>query len=340
MEILYLIFLLFLITYLATILITGIFLLIRAYKTRMINPLYAGLAWFLIGFAQIGIVLFKFNIAFNSIFGISSFIFIMLFTNSTFHKERKTNLPKVILIISVLLAFCSWFLNFLRVILNNQIIVYYSHSVIDLIYRLIVMNWMAWSSYQVYKVIKEHDIEPWIITRYKIIYIFSPILSVYALVVIFQPYNVQFGTTTNLQSYIVFGTTATLAIVYGIAFMLAWIMPSKFKSYLNKGYEPLESKEYSQEEIIEIFKYLGDILAEKINITPVATRGLIKLAVKDGLDPFKPLNQINYGNLKMVFNKELKERLIKLNVQNVESIIEDILNHLIKGQSLITMANI
>ena len=340
MEILYLIFLLFLITFLGTILIVGIFLLIRAIQTKLSNLVYAGSAWILMGLSNIALILFKLNIALASIFGLSSFILITLFTNLTFHKEKKSPLPEVILIVSVLLAIYTWYLNFLRLLNGNPVEIYYLKTIVDFFFRLIVMNWLAWSSYRVHEEIKDHDIEPWIIVRYKLLFIFSPVLSLYAFVVIFQPWNVQFGDTSNFQSYIVFGITATLAILYGIAFALAWLMPKRFKNYLNKGYEPLETKEYSQEEIIEIFKYLGDILADKIDMTPTATRGLIKLAVKDGLDPFKPLNQISYGNLKMVINKEFKERLIKMNIQNIDSIIEDALNQLIKGQSLITMANI
>ena len=340
MEILYLIFLLFIITFLTTIMITGIFLLIRAYKTKLFNLVYAGMSWLLMGISNIGLVLFKINIVYSSIFGLTSFVLFVVFTNSTFHKEQKSLLPEVILITAILLAAFTWYLNLLRVLWNNPIEIYTAKSIIDCIFRLIVMNWMARSSYKVYKEIKEHDIEPWIKVRYKILYIFSPLLGLYAFVVMFQPWNVQFGDSNNLQSYIVFGIVAIIAIVFSIAFLLAWLMPSKFKNYLNKGYEPLESKEYSQEEIIEIFKYLGDNIAEKIGMTPTATRGLIKLAVKDGVDPFKPMNQINYGNLKTVIKKDLKERLIKLDVQNVESIIDHTLNQLKNGQSLITMANI
>ena len=42
---------------------------------------------------------------------------------------------------------------------------------------------------------------------------------------------------------------------------------------------------------MEIYNYLGDILADKIKISPPAARGLIKLAIKDELGSFKPLIQ-------------------------------------------------
>jgi len=68
--------------------------------------------------------------------------------------------------------------------------------------------------------------------------------------------------------------------------------------------------------------------------------GALKLATKDDLGPFKPLNQLSYGDLKKVINNSLKKRLMDLSTQDVENIIEGMLNQLIRGQSLIMMSNL
>lgn len=91
---------------------------------------------------------------------------------------------------------------------------------------------------------------------------------------------------------------------------------------------------------MEIIKYLGNNLAKKINISPPAARGLLKLAIKDELGPFKPLNQINFNDLKSVIENTLKLRLKKLEVANSEILVEYLLHQLTKNQSLITMAGI
>ncbi len=91
---------------------------------------------------------------------------------------------------------------------------------------------------------------------------------------------------------------------------------------------------------MEIINYLGKILAEKINVSPPAARGLIKLSIKDELDPFRPLNQINFNELKKVIENALKERLKKLKIPVYEIIIALMLKELTDNQSLITMANV
>lgn len=91
---------------------------------------------------------------------------------------------------------------------------------------------------------------------------------------------------------------------------------------------------------MEIIKYLGNQLAKKINISPPATRGLLKLAIKDELGPFKPLNQINFNDLKSVIENTLSLRLKKLEIPNTEILVEYLLDQLTKNQSLITMAGV
>lgn len=89
---------------------------------------------------------------------------------------------------------------------------------------------------------------------------------------------------------------------------------------------------------MEIINYLGDKLSEHINITPAASRGLLKLAIKDELGPFKPLELISFNDLKNVINNSLERRLNKLDIQNLQNILKNLLEELTKNQSLITMS--
>jgi len=91
---------------------------------------------------------------------------------------------------------------------------------------------------------------------------------------------------------------------------------------------------------LEIIKFLGDKLANKINISPPAARGLLKLAIKDELGPFKPISEINFNNFKSVMENSLRLRLIKLDIPNIDILIEYMLYHLTKNQSLTTMARV
>ena len=91
---------------------------------------------------------------------------------------------------------------------------------------------------------------------------------------------------------------------------------------------------------MEIINILGKSLANNLNISPPAARGLIKLSIKDEFGPFKPITQLNYEDFKLIINQSLKQRLINLKVVNIDLIIEIMLEVLKQNQSLITMAGI
>lgn len=91
---------------------------------------------------------------------------------------------------------------------------------------------------------------------------------------------------------------------------------------------------------MEIINYLGEYLSNSINISPPAARGLIKLAIKEQLGPFKPLDQVIYKDFKLVIENSLKKRLLDLEIKETDVILEILFDKLKKFQSLISMSNI
>jgi len=91
---------------------------------------------------------------------------------------------------------------------------------------------------------------------------------------------------------------------------------------------------------VDIIYYLGNILANRINISPTASRGLIKLSIKDELGPFIKFELVKFEDLKNAINNSLRIRLTRLNVQDFGEIIGILLKELTDNQSLITMANV
>ncbi len=91
---------------------------------------------------------------------------------------------------------------------------------------------------------------------------------------------------------------------------------------------------------MEIIFYLANILADKINISPAASRGLIKLAIKDEFGPFKPLNQLNFSDFKNVLLHSLQNRLLKLEVKDVNKIVDFLVSELTTHQSLIIIGGV
>ena len=91
---------------------------------------------------------------------------------------------------------------------------------------------------------------------------------------------------------------------------------------------------------MQIINQLAEILSEKVGISALASRGLIKLAIKEEFGPFKPSNQIGLRDFICLIQNSLKLRLQKLNVENLEEIINYLLDELVNHQSLITMERI
>jgi hypothetical protein len=91
---------------------------------------------------------------------------------------------------------------------------------------------------------------------------------------------------------------------------------------------------------LELIGILGEILAHRTPLSPPACRGLIKLAIKDQLDPFKPFDELDYDDLKKVISNSLKNRLLKLEIKDSDGLVEILLNELNKNQSLLTMSKV
>lgn len=92
--------------------------------------------------------------------------------------------------------------------------------------------------------------------------------------------------------------------------------------------------------MMEVINILGEKLSLRINISPPAARGLLKLAIKNEIGPFKPFNQLNYEDLKKSIENALKIRLEKLDVKNPQKIIDNLMGELRKIQSIITIGGV
>jgi hypothetical protein len=92
--------------------------------------------------------------------------------------------------------------------------------------------------------------------------------------------------------------------------------------------------------MMEVINILGEKLSLRINISPPAARGLLKLAIKDEIGPFKPFNQLNYEDLKNSIENALKIRLEKLDIKKPQKIIDNLMGELRKIQSIITIGGV
>ena len=242
---------LLIIIFLGTILLVGTFLIIRAYQIKARNLYIIGMGWIIYFCGQLLNHLLHFHVAIYAIFSRSSFILMVVFTNLTFYKDRKSILPKLILTLAVIFGIIGWYYDSVRDISQTT---YILSRVFDFIHASICFDWLAFSCFSAYKKFKNVEIAPWIKVRYKLTYISSPILTLSYLVLMFHPYDLPFGDISTTQSLIVYGLVSILILTYGIVFTLAWIMPNWLKKYLNRGYHPVEDEEISEEELMRLIK--------------------------------------------------------------------------------------
>ena len=55
-------------------------------------------------------------------------------------------------------------------------------------------------------------------------------------------------------SVAVFGTTAVLAVIFSVGFLLAWTMPNWLKRYLNRNFQTEKDSEFTEEELMNLVR--------------------------------------------------------------------------------------
>ena len=338
------VFFIFVLTYLGTFILVGIYLLFESYKKKLPNLIFPGFAFLILASAEIMTITVNLDYIIDSILTGLFLIFMVLFTNYTFHKDQKSiifhqkrtsYLPKIVLYTSIFNITITVILNFFKQVSTSPEI-HYIRLIYNFISYLVVFIWLGWSSHTAYLTIKDEYIEPWLKVRYKLMTYLTISTPFIQLIPLFQPLNIRFGSSEPLASFIVFGTAAICSVIISLASIIVWLMPNRLKNYYNNNFVKLVDKNFSQEELTEIIKYIAEKLSERIDLTPAAGRGLIKLAIQEEYGIYKQLSILSFDNFKKIIQGPIKQRLINLKIDNFEEIVEFLLNSLIKSQSLIT----
>ncbi|MGB5912889.1 MAG: hypothetical protein WBH31_16995 [Promethearchaeia archaeon] len=227
--------------------VVGFFLIYKSMQNKIYNLLIGGFGYTSLIIGITGNLIFDLGNLFQEIFVFTSFVLTVIFTNMTFYKSKKKN-ANYILIVVIILGIIQISYYIIKV---PTAVLIYIWIALDIPYTLIVFNWLTWSSYSAYKAIKKHNIQPWIKVRYKMIAIFSFILSFHNIPEFFQPLDVGWGNPSNIASLGVFGATAILAAIFSIGFAFAWIMPKKVKNYYNRHYKSLADLEINEKDLLE-----------------------------------------------------------------------------------------
>jgi len=226
----------------------GIILIVRANKTKLTNLYALALMLFC---ESIGYVFY--TSIFNNLFIFYIFVSVMwfpftAFVQRTFYQDKKSPF-KIILVVTTILS-----------VLTCIIIGIYQFGPVQDLNTLflaritfslamgVTASWMLYASITSYIELKSaKGVEPWIYTRYLLVFLYTFGQIGIGITWPFFPYD----KSINIPYLI--GALCLVAIVIGQ--FLAWVMPQGFKRWLNRNYKVVEEEEdLSEEEIMKSFK--------------------------------------------------------------------------------------
>ncbi|MFX1567851.1 MAG: hypothetical protein ACFFCV_05725 [Promethearchaeota archaeon] len=253
------IFMVLFLLFLICLLITGVFVLYKGIKQKLLEIIILGLVYLLLPIGFIGNIILGFGRFFQIMLTSLSIMGIGIFTYLTFHRKKKSRKPKFWLLITILLCIFRIPITILNDLLVNPLIHYIS-ALVFILTLFTTFEWLAYSANSFYINIKESEIEPWIKLRYRLIVASSFIYPFYSIWTLFQPWNVGFADSSNLMSVLTFSLISVFSVGFGIILFIAWIMPNFLKLYINKKNGFVKEKEIDLSEK-ELMKFLKDQLS-------------------------------------------------------------------------------
>jgi len=244
---------------LTLLIITGVSLIRRGKASNQYNLVILGINELLICISYILIAFTDFWIYIN-IQMVTLDVLYLIFIRKTFYQKRTLTFRLILINVLGLGAICIGIAiaHSLQLIEKNTIV-----RLIDTICTngliIPVFLWYFLSAKKARIRLKGMDVEPWILTRLKIIEI-SSLLGAFVQVSDFLRIYpaVDLADPNNIISVIIFYIQSTMAVVGAVLQYFAWMMPPKLKNRINKNYKKdadLDKiKKLSEDEILFRFK--------------------------------------------------------------------------------------
>jgi len=237
-------------------LMNGIYLLWRITKTRL-HHITCLSAFFLITIIEFVIrmaysaenetgIVGGITVIYYSI-NIISYLFLLIFVKYTFYLHRKS--PFRILITTAIIAKIIYTITSVMYEIEFNLQIRHVSKGCAIYIIAISSLWLAYSSLSFYKSMKKTEIQEWIKKRYLIIGISAIILAAQAIPTALTPYN------ASLEDPFM-GVLSIIHVILNVSFaflsFVAWVMPKQIKHYLNRSFQMIEEKEFSEEELLAI----------------------------------------------------------------------------------------
>jgi hypothetical protein len=228
--------------------VTGVFIIIKAVKSKTINLIPFGLSLISLGLASIPELFGSYSGA--AIFRGIGLILVLLFIKKTFYEEKKS--PFVLFVICLIIGASFMAIFDLWSKVTPSKLLEYIRDLSFAISIMIPFCWLTIASYSSYKRVKTLEIEPHIKKRYQILGVVAFINLIPAT---FLSVEIPLAITVmpDFSDIVLIGflVSSLLTIVF---YYILWFMPASVKNYFNKDYTPKvieEDVEISEEELMK-----------------------------------------------------------------------------------------
>jgi hypothetical protein len=237
--------------------ITGFVLFFKGNKKNDKGMIYLGLSYLIMVIFYIfwGLKIGNFILYYSLLYFV--YMGINFFTKNTFYLNQKssftlissgTTLVYLTLVIPRILEEIGFAPGF-----RDTLFWRYQDNIFSIIFSGFSFGWLAISASNSLQNLKKAEIQPWIIKRIRIV-IISSVVEIFVHVP--DLINVMTNrTTVDIMFYV----QIFIMLFFMITQYFAWVMPSFFKKYLNRGYSPPndEGRRLSDEKIMTMMR--GDI---------------------------------------------------------------------------------
>lgn len=242
--------------FLSLCLICGLFLVARAIKTRLYHIIYLS-AYFLLTFIYFILSFITYiettslwwpRVAIYQVAGVTNLIFIQ----KVFFGKSRSPFKHIMMIVIVLAVF-----NFITAVVRDT----FDGQFLDLVVGrvlltiggstelVIITGWQSRVSFSEYKKYKGIKIEPHVRARYLLFGTSGILLMIFG--VIDVPATI-ISLVVAYDYYIIETISIIIILVYSILNFLTWVMPSRFKKFLNRNHgAPENEADISEEEIMK-----------------------------------------------------------------------------------------
>ena len=238
--------------------VVGVFLLIKVIKSKL-NNLVPLIVFFFLNGIEVALLAVSAPFIIYQIIVFFSNLSLIIFTRVMFYKDRRSPF-KILFGLAIIVKIIDFILrSYIPYPLDETLELgppgipfYYLNLVLTVSMVLLSYPWLAYSTLNSYKSIKNKPVNPWIKKRYLILGIAASFTSLNSIFYMFLPYTPDL--LDNLQYAIVAILIASMNAVFSIGNVLGWMMPRKLKHHYDKKFESLKFESIPEEELLKKIK--------------------------------------------------------------------------------------